>query len=425
MALSRALRSHAWYLNLAISACVIGQFLQFATAGQPWVKGQSAAIIVQIILIAISFILWVFYTSNQQWEPSTKLAIIMMLGAWSLTIVQTRLHDSVFALTAYIVPVLLLMLYVKAVTFAAVEFTARVFSYLLIAIGIASLFADSASKTLDTFDPARTGYSRLPLLGDLFHITARWEGPYGNVNYAAPVGGFLLVFAMAQKGIHRWLILAGGAFVLVLSQGRSALFATLAGLLVLLIFSRFISSFTYAKSLRIGLVSFALICVVSYIAILDPTLALRTDVWHDFVVLWQTSPLVGAGSDVIAQYSAHGAYLNDTQFLSIMAPVHGHSVFIDTLTRFGIIGTLALLATLCTIGYVAVKATMRGSVIGLAIFVFTVVAGLTETTFGFTHLGVLSVPLLLSLLLSGSYLSDSLFSNREERPNRRALEDIV
>ncbi|MCG3770721.1 MAG: hypothetical protein JW384_01877 [Nitrosomonadaceae bacterium] len=65
----------------------------------------------------------------------------------------------------------------------------------------------------------------------------RRGGLFGIANCDSPIGGLIIVIGLSQLNSHRWIIGFGGLVTLALSQGRTAIFATVAGLLVVLIWS--------------------------------------------------------------------------------------------------------------------------------------------------------------------------------------------
>jgi O-antigen ligase len=126
----------------------------------------------------------------------------------------------------------------------------------------------------------------------------------------------------------------------------------------------------------------------------------RTDVWRDYLSLWQQAPWIGIGDGGIARYVAEGGV--GTTF---PRHVHGHSVYLDSLTRGGLLLLVLLLALTICIGIVGIRAAHLGRPAGLALLVLVVVGGLAETVYSIAYLSIHLVPLLIALMLGSAALS--------------------
>lgn len=403
----RALMSQrAVYLWVAFASSPVVVLANYIDPTTVYFKGQGASVLIGLASLALSVLLWIPYRSAGQFPRLAQIALGLILTMWLLQTLLIQLDDSLFNLMTFGLPVLMVLVLLKPPSSRDLIVSGWLFAYLLIFVGVLALLLDAMHLTASAFVAQRTGFSRLPILSDLLGIDTRWEGPYGNVNYAAPVGGFLLVFGASVAKPHRVPIILGGLFILVLSQGRAALFATAAGLLVVVLSSKWVSSLPKATMVRQLTVLGALLIGGSYIWLFDRTLALRTDVWSDFLAMWQRSPWLGVGSSGIADYVSEGTSMGLTR------QTHGHSIFIDMLTRYGLLMLLLSVAILICILWVSIKAARHGDSMGLALFVFAVVAGTVETTISWSYLGILTVPLVLSLLASGSALSKPCTTSR-------------
>jgi len=384
------------YLWVALAFSPIVTLAQYIDPTTIYFKGQPASILFGLVGTVIMILAWIPYRSNSRMTGLGQLAIAMTIICWVLQTSLIQYDDSLFNLLTFTLPTVLILVVLKPPTVRDVFIGALIFSYLLIAIALIGLILDILHLTSSAFIASRNGYSRIPILNDLLGIDTRWEGPFGNVNYAAPVGGFLVVFGASVGRPHRLPLLIGGLLILILSQGRSSLFATVAGLLVVLMSSHYVNGLKHAAALRLTLVSGTFLIGSSYIWFFDRSLALRTDVWHDYFQLWAQSPWLGIGTSGINDYASQGPALNEIRH------THGHSVFVDTLTRYGLVMFILTVATLTIILLLNLRALRNGDKLGIALFIFTIVAGLIETTFSWSYFGFLTVPLILSLLLSAN-----------------------
>jgi len=388
------LRQRATYLWVALAFSPLTALTHYIDPETVYFKGQPASILLGLIGMLLAFLLWIRYCSYSRISRLARVAIFLAIVCWIIQTLLIQLDDSLFNHLTYMLPATLIMVLLKTPTARDVFIAALVFSYALIIVASVALLLDAMQLTSSAFLASRNGYSRIPFLSDVMGIDTRWEGPFGNVNYAAPVGGFLVVFGASIGRPHRIPLLIGGVVIMVLSQGRSALFATVAGLLVVFLGSHYVNNLRNAQAFRIVLLTGTFVIGASYIWLFDRTFAFRTDVWLDYAALWRESPWFGVGTSGINEYVSQGSGLTDIRHS------HGHSVFVDTMTRFGLIMLTLTVVTLIFILIVTIRASRYGAKQGLALFVFTVVAGLVETTLTWSYFGFLTIPLVLSLLLS-------------------------
>ena len=257
------------------------------------------------------------------------------------------------------------------------------------AIVIIFLPGEPGRQTLNNPGPVRRGQTN-----------TRWQGPFGNVNYAGPVGAFLIVYGATVKSWHRVILITCGVGIVLLSQARGAIFAMVAGLVVLLAYSPSITRLSrpwLARSLIFGAL---ILAAAGYIWATDRTLGLRTDVWRDFLTLWKSTLWIGVGDGGIVRYVAEGGV--GTTF---PRHLHGHSVYLDTLTRGGVLLLVLLLALTICISIVGIRAANLGRPASLALLVLVVVGGLAETVYSIAYLSIHLVPLLIALMLGSAALA--------------------
>jgi O-antigen ligase len=159
--------------------------------------------------------------------------------------------------------------------------------------------------------------------------------------------------------------------------------------------------------LRIAAPTAVAVAFTGYIVAIDPTLNLRTPVWETFLSQWMASPLTGVGATGIQ------AAINDGS-LQAWAN-HGHSLVIDPMARYGVIGLLAVAAVLATTGIIATKAASAGFAAPAVLLAAFIAAGVSDTLVDWRYLGVQAVPILLAALLGAALLTQK----RIEAPSRR------
>lgn len=144
------------------------------------------------------------------------------------------MDQSVFNMTVITVPVALGLIAWKPPKGADLGVAIRVLAYSLLLISLASLIVGGLGWMPNGFRAEDVGGGRFLVL-EQFGVPGRWSGPYGNANYASPIGDLLVVIGLSQRHSHKWLISVGGMVIIVLGQGRTAIFATVAAVLVVLL----------------------------------------------------------------------------------------------------------------------------------------------------------------------------------------------
>ena len=241
-------------------------------------------------------------------------------------------HKDLFSLTAILTPVPLLLLAVKRPSISSSLRAGDIFVCLLIGVALISqLFVITGFKT-----PEFQYWNRWPFVFDIVGPLARWSGPFGNVNYAGPVGAFIFTFGLIRFGWKRAIFCGAGAVFVFLSDSRNAMFMLVVGLCVFIAVSP--SNYTHLRLKWLRTVPLATVATAALVYVLsfDPTLNGRTPVWRVFVELWQTSPIIGVGGTGISRAIEGGS-------LQAWAN-HGHNMLFDPATRYGVFGVVARVA---------------------------------------------------------------------------------
>jgi O-antigen ligase len=399
-AIKQVCRDRALYLWAALATPPIAQFAHYLDPTTPLLKAQAAGVVFALVGMLLAVILWIPFRRSVTWPRVFICALALILVAWVYAVLRLQFGGDTFDLTAFCVPVVVLLVMIKPPNGRDVVGASLLFSYLLIASAMASLALDSAGLVRSGFIAALTGYSRIPVIGHFFAIDTRWEGPFGNVNYAGPVGAFLIVYGATVKSWHRVILITCGVGIVLLSQARGAIFALVAGLAVLLAYSPAIQRLQRPLVARLIIFGGFIFAGTAYIDLTDKTMGGRTDVWRDFLTLWKSSPWIGVGDGGIAAYVAEG-----NVGTAVSRHFHGHSVYIDTLARDGVLLLVLLLALTICIGILGFRAAHLGKPASLALLVLVVVGGLAETVYSITYLSIHLVPLLIALMLGSAALS--------------------
>lgn len=395
----RARAVFLWILFLIPPASVFGHAL---APGRAVFKGHDLGIVVALALTVLAILAWLPYQRQGRWSGISTTFLGLMAAAWCYQVVRTQLDQTLFNLSAFVVPIALALVWSKRASMWDLRIAVLITGYALISISVASLILGKFGWMPDGFAVTDGGEGRFKFLSWI-GIPGRWGGPFESVNYASPIGGFLVMLGATQRGWHRWLLVAGGLLVLALGQGRTAMFAVVAGLLVVVLWDPGLSRFRHRSVIRAAVVALAILATTAYLVLLDPTFNGRTPIWSNFLGLLPSNPVFGVGdSGINAFVVAHDA---DPAFVP---HVHAHGVVIDGLVRFGLVMAVLAIAIYIVAVVSAIRDLRRSGNPGpLAIVVFVITAGLTETLHGWQYWSVYSVALIWAVLTSESLAAPS------------------
>jgi len=232
----------------------------------------------------------------------------------------------------------------------------------------------------------------LPL--NFLGLDYRWEGPFGSVSDAGPIGAFIFMYGFFRKGFARIIILSGGLLILVTAFSFSSIFATVAAL-AFLIANKLNKRFPQRQVLiyaAIFLTVFGFIAM--YIWVYDKTLNGRTLIWLQYISELPNHLFFGAGS----------------QFLStrvdLLSHDHGHNLYVDTLLRYGSFGFILFLVMLIALGRISLTATQNSVFLPFTILIVFAMCVVGESLVLWRYNGILVTWLILSALIANSAIGN-------------------
>ena len=389
-------REYPVFVWCALTIPALSQFANYLAPSAVVFKGQPLSVIFSLIGGALVLLTWLPFKSTAQWTRLGMTTLLFIMAALVLQLLLIQTNGSLFNITVVVTGEVALLLLLKPTTRAQSIAALVYFCFLIPVEAIASLILDHFGLAPSGFLYYRVGWSRLPFISDVLGIDTRWEGPFGNVNFAGPMGAFVLLFGLMVRGWKRIVLVSAGALILSLSQARDSLAALGAGLIVLVLASPRFRNAAHAGLIRLMVIGGAIAAGVAYIGIVDPTLGLRTDVWRDYLTIAQEHLFTGAGDSGVA------AYVTGDWHQSAYPPNHAHSVLLDLTARYGILMGLLSITILAALVLLAVQRAKEHSFMGLTLIVFVIVAGLAETLYSWIYLSVQLVPLLAVLLVTGT-----------------------
>jgi hypothetical protein len=367
-----SLRDRPLYLWVIFAIPALATFGHAIAPGQAVFKGQDLGIIADIAATVLAVALWVPYRRTGLWPSTVFMLLAVIFVAWLYEIVRIQWDQSLFNDTVITVPVALALIALKPVGKRDLGIALLVLAYSLIAISVASLVFGGLGWMPNGFEVSDAGEGRIPLL-DLVGVPNRWGGPFESVNYASPIGGLLIVIGASRRGWNRRIILAGGIVILALGQARTSIFATVAALLVLVMWSPVVSRLPRPHLIRWLIAGVAGLAGILYVVVVDPTFNGRTPIWSDFLGLWHQNPIFGIGDSGVR------AYIESRIGTGLVTHGHAHSVLLDALVRYGLMLALLTLVIFGIAVYASIRALKSGDPFPLAITVFVILAGSAET----------------------------------------------
>lgn len=366
------LRDRPLYLWVIFAIPAVATFGHAIAPGQAVFKGQDLGIIADIVATVLAIALWVPYRRTGRWSNAVFVLLAVVLVAWLYEIIRIQWDQSLFNETVITVPVAVALIALKPVTKHDLGKTLLVLAYSLLAISLASLVLGGLGWMPNGFEVTDGGAGRVPFLS-MVGVPNRWGGPFESVNYASPIGGLLIVIGASRRGWNRWVILAGGIVILALGQARTSIFATVAALLVLVMWSPVVTRLPRPPMIRCLIAGVAAVVGTLYVAVVDPTFNGRTPIWSDFLALWHLNPVFGSGDSGVR------AYIESRIGTGLITHNHAHSVLLDALARYGIVLALLTLVIFGIAAYASIRALKSGEPSPLAITVFVILAGSAET----------------------------------------------
>lgn len=408
-------RDPAAYLGAFVVAIVA-----VPVADQLWpgitVLGEVDVAQVAAICLGIAgLVLWARCRSITVLGGVQRMFLAAVLAAWIVTMALSIVRSPVPQPSALLTGLLVVLVWAKPPSAMSASRSLDLLAWSLVAAAALTVAAeglglvDSWYAKLGSWDLLafeRASYW-LPL-ADIVGIDGRWAGPFIHPNRAGPLGGLLLVLALRRRGWSSWVFAIVGLGILALTASRTSQLAALAGLVLVLCLPLVLRA-PRAEPLprAVGLV--ALVGTIALLAApvllaeetaagANPyvtsamTLTGRTSLWPVYLDLWQSSPWTGVGASGILQA------ISDE--VLPMWGTHGHSLWIDALTRNGVVAFALVLAVFATAGLATLREARRGWPVGLAIVGLLVVAGLGHTTIEWRYPEVPLIALVLVVLMS-------------------------
>ena len=406
------------YLSGIFTSYVVALFAQYMWPTKVVFLSQNLSLILLFCGMAICTALWLLYVPSGHWSSDFWWITGAWASLWAVSMMLSIVHRDLFSLTAILTPISLALLAVKRPSLLSSLRAGDIFVCLLIGVALLSQFF----VVVDVKTPEFQSWNRWPFVFDIVGPLGRWSGPFGNVNYAGPIGASMFTFGLIRFGWKRAIFCGAGAVFVFLSDSRNAMFMLMVGLGVFVALSPRNDSHWRLKWLRTVPLATVVTAAIVYVLSFDPTLNGRTPVWRVFVELWQTSPIIGVGGTGISSAIEQGS-------LQAWAN-HGHNILFDSATRFGVFGVMALSALILVVGVAVVRSFRRGFRDPTILFAVFVAGGVSDNLVDWKYVGIHAVPLVLTAILAAVWLSEQKQNSRppyvlESKSTERWIQDRV
>jgi len=385
------------YLSV-LAVVVMGmRWSQYLWPTAPTLRGQTIAI--WLMFAGFGFVLLAWWFNSRRSTPGVWLSgfLAFVMLTWAAVFISNRVHGDAVNYTAFLIPPVLLLIWLRPPSLGEAWSAIRAVGWMAVVMLVGTRVLEVLGVLQVRYVPGwinqfdRENYW-LPLR-EVMGLDGRWPGPFGHNGHTAMAGATLIVIAFAQwRRASSPVFLFVGILTLLLINGRASIGAAFVGIAVMVVFSRwgYLARIpTWLRLLAAGsgsvLVAFALLGG-------SAGTTGRQSIWPAFFELWQTSPLLGVGTSGI---SVSGGLTQDFG--------HAHNLYLDELTRHGLIALIALSAMLIMGTVIAFRAAIQGSAGGLAIIASYLVLNLTEPRNGWLHPSFTGLLLILSVLAADAW----------------------
>jgi O-antigen ligase len=234
----------------------------------------------------------------------------------------------------------------------------------------------------------------LPLDG-FMGVHGRWTGPLGHNTRTGLAAALIFVIAVSRWTKSTIPLAAISGFVLLITSVRASYLAVVAGVAIVVLFSRRgILSRVPTWSRWVMLTGVIVVASVGF-TVTGAGLTGRQNIWPAFVRLIPQSPWIGVGGSGIAKGEYIVAFREDA-----------HNIFLDDLVRNGVLGFVFQMAVL-GLGFVlCFIAASRGFAAPAAVLAVYLVASLTDVVNDWIQLSYAVVLILIGVTSAGTWLED-------------------
>ena len=387
------------YLVPLLLSPLFGQFVQYLfpnTTGplfQPW------SVAANFFLFSCAVLLWIPAQTSFAPSRNVRSFFVVLIVSWLGAVVASLVHVDALTLAALLPVSAAAMILVKIPSWKAVKWSADTFAWAIIIFAALAQILDALGiKTLKYEGWNRTWiqvWDLFPFLFNVIDYGSRWEGPFGNVNFAGPMGAFLVVYGFVRKSRVSWFFVVVGGVILFVSDSRAAWVSAIVAVLVFFILKSQRDRRNSKARMLAVILALAALSAFIYALISDTSPTGRGLFWQSYLREWVNAPFIGIGGSGIRR-------LTETGELPAMA-THGHNLLVDPLLRYGLITTI-FIGTLVALAFViGVRSESPVRPASMALVSLFLVSGLAEDLVNWPYLSLYLTPLVLGVLTAVSW----------------------
>lgn len=368
------------YLSVLIASVMLGGYGNYlaplAIDGGISIKGQSLGIFLPILLFPVAFVCWLIYDGHRTTSHWLQWFLGGLIGAWFVHFALTRFHGDMYVHTVWLFVPVILMIFLKTPSYDEAWNALIVLAWFALAFLVLTRTLELLGVIPQWFypTPGEALWERehywLPFAGH-FDVASRWPGPFGFNSKTGFVSVTICVIALARwRRIASPMLIVVGVIGILLTGGRGVYLSLAAGVMVLLLFSRWRLLNRIPVSARLVVLAVA-VCFLGYRFASSATATTGrigdNGIWGSFLDLWRSSPLTGVGLSGIWDAPGRAGEAMDA-----------HSIFIQELAQFGLIGLVTQFTVIAFGLFICLMSAARQWAGPLAIVTVYLVAGATD-----------------------------------------------
>lgn len=340
--------------------------------------GRPLGLLLGSMGAGVTSLLWLRYQPTGRWNSKFKLFLWLVGVTWLVAVALLAIHGSPLDISILGLPLLMVMIWAKPLPLRDV--LRAIDLWALSVVGLAATYIGLQwAGLVVTSDPSLRRWQIVTPFGT---VIERWTGPFGNVNFSGPLGAAILVYGITRTGMVRRFSVVGGLVVLVLSESRSAIAATVVGVAVFLV--RRVMNGRHRRPLgAAGITALAALTLIGAF-LLDTGLNGRTAIWAWSLEKWWEHPILGPHS-------------------LPSASTNGHNLLIDTAFQYGIVGLLPMIGALIVLTSMVVQKSRRGGTFELPMLAMVALNSNLDRLFYPPYFTLQAIPLLVIALGASSF----------------------
>jgi hypothetical protein len=313
--------------------------------------GQLAAALMAFVLAAVA-------TPRKRYPTQARWFLLILFSGWAGLMSVSLWHGDDFRREFLVVPLAIGLLLWRPLDSRdlvnAIKIQIAGTALILLVFSVALLDLESLLGSLGPRGTAAPG-------------NWAWAGGWGPFLFGTYMGA-LGISSLLLRGTWRFAGIALGLVGIYWSNSEGVYLALLVALAILLL----TTTFTKNHKLLVALGLIAIVVpLVSYMLLTNPTGSGRTLLWQRFLEVWLEYPVAGTGTSALPVATGP---IGEGQIVFTQA----HNMFVDALTRFGLIGFLAYTLIFAFAAWAIARSRPYGVAQGLFVFIF--VASLLDYT---------------------------------------------